>query len=61
MNRLRAYLLVPFTILAFFVRIFIANRDWLKEKLSGDISHWIQGFMLATVLAWFAIWLYTNP
>lgn len=61
MNRLRAYLLVPFTILAFFVRIFIANRDWVKEKLSGDISHWIQGFMLATVLAWFAIWLYTNP
>lgn len=61
MNRLRAYLLVPFTILAFFVRIFIANRDWLKEKLSGDISHWIQGFMLATVLIWFAIWLYTNP
>lgn len=62
MNWLRAYLLVPFTLLAFFVRIFIANRDWVKEKLAREnIAYWIKVFMVTTLLVWFAIWLYTNP
>lgn len=62
MSRLRAYLLVPFTVLAFFVRIFIANRDWVKEKLAREnVVFWSRIFMVVTVLVWFAIWLYTNP
>lgn len=60
MNRLRAYLLVPFTILAFFVRFFFANRDWVKEKLAREnIANWVKGFIAVTMLAWFVTWLYT--
>jgi len=62
MNWLRAYLRVPFTLLAFFVRIFYSNRDWMRERLSGEkIAFWIKVFMVVTVLIWFVIWLYTNP
>ena len=58
MKWLRAYLEVPFKILAFFVALFMANRRWLDEKMSrrhADLA--FKWFIGLTMLAWFIIWL----
>ncbi len=58
MKWLRAYFSIPFIVLAVFIEIFKRNRLWLEERLSRKLAaKWMRGIALATVLAWFLIWL----
>ncbi len=58
MKWLRAYYSIPFKVLAGFIGIFKRNRLWFEERLSRKFAAGsMRGIALATVLAWFFIWL----
>lgn len=58
MNVLRAYFLVPFRVLGFFIRIFRTNRAWVARQLAGKHAAFsVRGVIFITLLAWFVIWL----
>ena len=58
MNFLRAYFLVPFRVLGFFIRIFRTNRAWVARQLAGKhAANSVRGVIFITLLAWFLIWL----
>lgn len=61
MKWLRAYLSIPFIVLAVFIAIFKRNRLWLEERLSRKLAaRWTKGIAVATVLAWLLIWLFNR-
>lgn len=61
MTWLRAYLLVPFKVLAVGIRIFKFNRAWIEARLSRKTAaNSIKGLFIVTMVAWFVIWLFAK-
>ena len=65
MEWLRAYLSVPFKvlakILATVVRVFRFNRAWLEARLArNSAAGTLKVIILVTVVAWFLIWLFAG-
>ena len=55
---LRAYLEVPFRMLAVLVGIFQANRNWMAARMaSPKAAATFQMAIIATFAVWIAVWL----
>ena len=61
MEWLRAYISVPFKVLAVFVRIFMFNRAWIEKRLARrPAANTIKGILAVTLLMWFLVWLFAG-
>lgn len=61
MQWLRAYISVPFKVLAVFVRIFKINRAWIEKRMARKhVASSVKGFFTLTLLAWFLVWLFAG-
>ena len=58
LNWLKHAYFAPFRLIAAIVQVYRANRAWFETRLSRKrMARVVNGFILATVLAWLAIWL----
>ena len=61
MTWLRAYLLVPFKMLAVGIRIFMFNRAWIEARLSRKgTANSLKGLFILTMVAWLVVWRFAG-